>query len=237
MKRLLLLISLLIPATALAAVIFSDDFNRANTSGTMEDASGKQWKDGTANMEISGNHVQCKITQACNAVGALVSNESTSQADVVVSALMLSGADQTTAGVSCRNRGSASGSRNFWRTLFESTTNGYRINKYVGGTQTVVSVDGAASRLASARVQILCSGSDFTVYENGVSVKTANDTALPTGFPGIYDENLGTAGLQMLDNYGVCDAVAECDDFSRTGEAAAAVENRIPAVLGNPAIF
>ena len=230
-KLLVFLVWLAVITPAMAAVLFSDTFDRADTSGTMNDASGKLWKDITANAEIAGNHVRCKVTQACSAVGALVSNETVTQAYVVVSALMLDGANPTpipgTGGIGCRHRGSDSSSRNFMDAFFLSAAAGYRIDKVVAGTRTTLTVDATGDRLASARIQLLCIGNDFTLYENGVLIKgPVTDTALPTGVAGFYDAAHAVAGNQIMDNFAVCGAttaeVTECDDFSRTGIAAAA---------------
>lgn len=221
-KLLVLLVWLVVVTPAMAAVLFSDTFDRANTTGTMEDGSGNQWKNVTANAEISGNHVQCKVDQNCSAVGALVSNITTSQANAVISALMLQGTDGLTPELTCRNQGSDATKRNFFSAWFDGTTNGYRIGKNVNSTVTVLTVDATGTRLSSARLQILCTGTtDLTVYENGVAIKgPVSDTTFAAGVPGFYDARL-LAGAQLFDNFAVCDAVAECDDFSRTGVAAA----------------
>ena len=110
--------------------------------------------------------------------------------------------------------------------FFQGGGFGYRIDKVVNGTRTTLTVDAAGDRLSSARIQLLCVGNDFTIYENGVLLKgPVTDTALPTGVPGFYDAIHTGAGNQIFDNYAVCSptaaGVTECDDFSRTGVAAA----------------
>ena len=62
----------------------------------------------------------------------------------------------------------------------------------------------------------------MSLYSNGVLAQTSvADTVYTSGAVGFYDPSQTTGGAQMFDNFAVCDAVAECDDFSRTGVAAA----------------
>ena len=231
MRRLALLL-LLIPSLAWGAVLFSDTFNRADTSGTLEDASGKGWRDNTANAEISGNHVQCKLTQACNAIGALASNitlgaNGFTNGVVAAQTLMAetTATSSNTVGLTCRNQGVGNGRSfyiGYWAGTGTVTNGGYRIDKYVAGAVTLLTTDAGNAGLNSSRLELSCVGNTMSLYSNGVLAQTSvADTVYTSGAVGFYDPSQTTGGAQMFDNFAVCDAVAECDDFSRTGVAAA----------------
>ena len=218
MKHILLalLLNLLWLGSSGAAVIVSDTFTRANTSGTMEDASGKGWRDATANAEISDNKVQCKVTQRCDAVGALASNITTSQANAVVSAKMLDGNAVTTF-ILCRNQGN--------RSDYGVQYNGvaYVIIRRINGAEATLATGASINRLASSSVQISCVDTEINGYEDGVLVVgPATDSQWSAGVPAFYNAAFTNTGQQMFDNFAACDAVAECSNFSITGAASSA---------------
>lgn len=182
-----------------STVVFTDDFNRANSANL-----GANWTTTVGSMGVTNNaSVSAGATNIAVVNG--VSNPNVSlQADVQVPTMGQSD------GLVARYGGT--GDVNYYRAdLFNYNGTAYaRIYSNVNGTITFLSQSPVATGSGTLRFEV--TGSSQRLFFNNALVAAANDTALTTGGVGIYQASSNV----VLDNFSVTDItpVAQTVPFS-----------------------
>jgi len=171
-----------------STVVFTDDFNRANSANL-----GPNWTTTVGSVGVTNNaSVSTGATNIAVVNGVSTANVAL-QADVQVP---INGQSD---GLVARYGGT--GDVNYYRAdLFNFNGTAYaRIYSNVNGTITFLSQSPVSSNTGTLRFEV--SGSSQRLFFNNTLVASANDTALTTGGVGIYQASSNV----VLDNFSVTD--------------------------------
>jgi len=236
MRLVLLALLVLIPGVAQAEVLAADNFNRADTSGTLNsvaDGLGR-WYAHMSNLEISGNLVQCNSGQACNQVGAhSVYDYTFSNGFVGAQSLDTVEADPNSriGAIICRapvQEGTfGSAASDFYIFYEEGGAIDWRLQNITNGTTDEESIDTVDPTVATnPRLVLQCNGDTVTGFQNGVQTHSVTFTLnlKNSGRAGFYNASTNTAGENAYDNFVVTStSAAEADDCVLSGTCVASV--------------
>jgi lysophospholipase L1-like esterase len=162
------------------SVIAADNFDRANSTTLGSTTTGaKPWGTmGTVTAQIVSNTMG--VSAATSITGVYVDPAITNYTVQAKLAVLTAGAGNQQGGLLFRGVDA----NNFWwlSTRKDASTVGYDIYKNVAGVTTRVTTTGTGTPTAGQTVKVVCSGTTYTAYVDGVQIaQVTGDTALSTG--------------------------------------------------------
>ena len=224
-------------------VLLRDTFDRASN-----DALGGDWVEDEDDFDIDGTTemVECGTTN-CNA-GHTAHNTASLTSNYFMAYDDQSGTGLSTFVMLHKPSATAQSARWGYIFYFENGDGSWRIFHWRNNTETQVATSGTGLSRATSPQRMMFSVASSEVsplslegFENGTSVLStthafsANSGANTWGYAGFHTRHGAVAGSDVVNEFCWATTQAEAQTFSDC--VAAAVENRIPAVLGNPAIF